>query len=262
MSDQQDVQPSEVNQATNIQAVRGYRWLVYSSWLLIIIVCIFSFVPAIGFAWLLVIPVFIATFIMAVITTKRGGNVAGVILLIVSLVGPVVILLARVATAHVESAAKEAAKEDLFMGMIVTTENGKQLSEMDKEAIQNHMNYWKCKRIGKSYYIRALVHDVVSTGKYVTLYMEMRNPKIQVKPYHLSQSDALNGVEWFGEMECSYILRTCNESNGYSWDKWNEDFHTEQWTKSKGVWRHSFTGMDENEITIKEVNESELPKGE
>jgi hypothetical protein len=75
---------------------RPYKKVVWACWALILMTCMLSLVPLLGFsAWFFAIPVFIATFVMAIIILSRGGTLQGVFILVTSItVGPLFVFLA------------------------------------------------------------------------------------------------------------------------------------------------------------------------
>jgi len=77
---------------------QSYRALVITSWVLIGITCLLAFVPILGCAtWIIAGPVLLTTVILAIVTLTRGGTVAGVGLLLMSIfVAPVIVIFAPI----------------------------------------------------------------------------------------------------------------------------------------------------------------------
>jgi hypothetical protein len=75
---------------------RPYKKVVWTCWVLILMTCMLSLIPLLGFsAWFFAIPVFIATFVMAIIILTRGGTLQGILLLVTSItIGPVFVFCA------------------------------------------------------------------------------------------------------------------------------------------------------------------------
>lgn len=90
--------PSDLNEKPiPIQLVsRGPRSVVIASWVLILLVCLLSLIPVLGFgAWLIAGPVLFVTLILGIVAIARGGTVQGVLILLMSLtVAPAFIALA------------------------------------------------------------------------------------------------------------------------------------------------------------------------
>lgn len=72
---------------TAAQPAKRYTGFAVTSWILIILTCLFSIIPVIGFAtWLFAIVVVPLTLIFAIIILNRGGKVQGIFLIIASVI--------------------------------------------------------------------------------------------------------------------------------------------------------------------------------
>ena len=78
------------------QPVKNHKVLARASWILIFLVCGVALIPFLGFAsWLVAGPIFLVTFILSIMVIARGGTLAGMLLLITSIiVGPVFVTFA------------------------------------------------------------------------------------------------------------------------------------------------------------------------
>lgn len=90
--------------------------LVVTSWVLIVLICLFSLIPGIGFfSWLVAIPILLVTFICGIIAISKGAAVNGILILLVSLIGaPIFLFVAPIiTTSGVVVVAAAAAAEEL-----------------------------------------------------------------------------------------------------------------------------------------------------
>jgi hypothetical protein len=103
------------------QPVKKYTGFAVTSWILIILTCLFSIIPVIGFAtWVFALIVVPLTVIFAIIILTRGGKAQGIFLLIASIIlMPCFLLIAPVVSTlvlGVTVSAQEQAQEKQIVG--------------------------------------------------------------------------------------------------------------------------------------------------
>jgi hypothetical protein len=108
--------PATPPATTAPQPAKRYTGLAVTSWILIILTCLLSIIPVIGFAtWLLAIIVVPLTLVFAIIILTRGGKGQGIVLIIASvilmpgflLIAPVVSTLVLGASISAQESAQE-----------------------------------------------------------------------------------------------------------------------------------------------------------
>jgi len=79
--------PAAPPPATAPQPAKGYTGFAVTSWILIILTCLFSIIPVIGFAtWIFALVVVPLTLIFAIVILNRGGKGQGIFLIIASVI--------------------------------------------------------------------------------------------------------------------------------------------------------------------------------
>lgn len=74
----------------------SHRGAARAAWVVIIIACVLSAIPLLGFvAWFVSAPLLLAALILSIIVLARGGTLSGIVLLLVTLIAaPIFILCA------------------------------------------------------------------------------------------------------------------------------------------------------------------------
>jgi hypothetical protein len=79
--------PAPTPAATAVPAPRRYTGFAVTSWILIVLTCLFAIIPVIGFAtWIFALVVVPLTLIFAIIILTRGGKAQGIFLIIASVI--------------------------------------------------------------------------------------------------------------------------------------------------------------------------------
>ena len=169
-----------------------------------------------------------------------------------------------------------------------TTKQGNTtVPSLDTEAFKKTLERWKPTKIGESHYVCIIVskRDNTDSERFV---FELRNFRVESTRDYLSEADKLNGKQWVGK-----ILLKADAGRMYcpqgrlgdfgvkippdtTWTKWESNvLFVEHWDKTNNKWSEAFDEVGgplvwgycinqyaDQIITFKQVEPSDLPKGD
>jgi hypothetical protein len=85
------------------QSLADYKGVARAAWILLLLVCLISLIPILGFAaWFIAGPVLLTSFILGVIAISRGGTLQGVLILLCAVIAaPIFIIVAPLVTSAI-----------------------------------------------------------------------------------------------------------------------------------------------------------------